>query len=215
LSSHRCIHGGGIVRGKEASLQLSDPVKALGERQSRVTRQTLLEPKLIEPLIVEGAKFRAQPPKGPNKPELRGDNVDDKAKPSLLRERETAFGFTLHFHERISCRKKIRVHVIAAVRSETKVTDLVRGVERPLYYLTAIPDMLRPWHDVTSEQHVSPGLEAFQSALFDEFIAETAEFKSDLVIAEVRAGYHPKVYVREARPVTVTILDAEVNGSAD
>jgi len=40
-----------------------------------------LEPKLIEPLIVEAAEFRRQAAEGPDKPELRGDDVNDETEP--------------------------------------------------------------------------------------------------------------------------------------
>ena len=54
-----------------------------------------LEPKLIELFIVKGAEFRRQATEGPDKPELRGDDVNDETKPSLLRKLEAILGFTL------------------------------------------------------------------------------------------------------------------------
>ena len=81
--------------------------------------------------------------------------------------------------------------------AKVEVADLVRGLERPMYQVTASPDMFRPWHDVTSEDHIGPGLEALQAAFFDQFIAEPTESKSGLVVAEVRSGYHAKPYVGE------------------
>ena len=89
-------------------MQLSDPVPALGQRQHRVTRQMALEPKLIKLLIVEGAEFRRQATEGPDKPELRGDDVNDETEPHLLRKLEAILGFTLHLNERISRREKVR-----------------------------------------------------------------------------------------------------------
>src|SRR5260370_19377098 len=174
-----------------------------------------LEPKIIKLFIVKGAEFRRRTTEGPDKPELRGDDVNDETKPSLLRKLKAILGFTLHFRERISRRQKVGVHVVAAVRRKTEVADLVRGLEGPTHHVTASLHMFRPWHDVTSEQHIGPGLEALQSAFFDQFIAEATESKSDLVVAEVWAGYHAKVYIGEARTVAVAMLEAEVNRSAD
>src|SRR5271163_883549 len=124
LRPQRCIDGGGIVPGKEAGLQLSGPIPARKFRQSRVTCQMALESKLIESLIVEGAKFRGQPTKGPNKSELRCDVVNDETEPDLLRKLEAILGFTLHFHERISDREKVLDQVVAAISRKGKVTDL-------------------------------------------------------------------------------------------
>ena len=69
-----------------------------------------LELKLIKPLIVEAAKFRGQPTEGPDKSELRGDDVNDEAEPRLLGKRETVLGFRLHLGKRISHCKKFVIN---------------------------------------------------------------------------------------------------------
>jgi hypothetical protein len=43
-----------------------------------------LESKLLKSSIIKGAEFRREPAKGPNKSELRGNNVNDPTEPSLL-----------------------------------------------------------------------------------------------------------------------------------
>ena len=134
---------------------------------------------------------------------------------SLLGKLEAILGFTLHLNERISRRQKVRVQVDAAVRRKSEVADLVRGLERPTQQIAASPDMFRPWHDVTSEDHIGPGLEALQAAFFDQFIAEPTESKSGLVVAEMWSGYHAKPYIGEARTVAVAMLEAEINRPAD
>ena len=53
-----------MIPGKEAALQLSGPIPARKFRQSRVTCQMVLESKLIESRIVEGAKFRGRTHEG-------------------------------------------------------------------------------------------------------------------------------------------------------
>jgi hypothetical protein len=42
------------------------------------------------------AKFRRQTTEGPDKPELRGDDVNGETEPSPPRELEAVLGFTLH-----------------------------------------------------------------------------------------------------------------------
>ena len=71
-----------------------------------------LEPKLIKLPIVKGAEFRRQATEGPDKPELRGNEVNDETEPHLLGKLEAMLGFTLHLNERISRRQKVRVQVV-------------------------------------------------------------------------------------------------------
>ena len=66
-----------------------------------------LEPNLIKSPIVKRAEFRRQPTEGPNKPELRGDKVNDVAELGFLGEREAILGFTLHLSQRIARRQKV------------------------------------------------------------------------------------------------------------
>jgi hypothetical protein len=43
-----------------------------------------LESELLKLSIIKGAEFGRQPAQGPNKCELRGNNVNDPTEPSLL-----------------------------------------------------------------------------------------------------------------------------------
>src|ERR1700746_1237322 len=75
--------------------------------------------------------------------------------------------------------------------------------------------MSRPRQDETSEAHIGPGLEAPQSVLFDQVMAEPAESESGLIVAEARSGDHAKSNVGEARAVTVAALEAEIDSPTD
>jgi hypothetical protein len=75
--------------------------------------------------------------------------------------------------------------------------------------------MSRPRQNETSEAHIGPGLEARQSVLFDQVVAEPAESKSGIVVAEARSGDHAKSNVGEARAVTVAALEAEIDRPTD
>src|SRR6266850_6617974 len=132
----RCgLEGARIVAGKEARLQLADPVPALRQRQIRVGGETTLHPKLIKLLIVKATEIRRRAAECPNEPELRGDGVNGKTEPHLLRKRETKLGFALHLIERITRREKVRDQVGAAVRRKSEVTDLVRRFERATHQI--------------------------------------------------------------------------------
>src|ERR1700683_3733932 len=123
-----------------------------------------LELKLIKLQIIERAKFRRHATEGPDKPELNADEVNSEAKPSLPREFEAMLGFLLRLRERITRRQKVGVQVDAAVGRKTQVADFVRGLERATQQVPAGPDMFRPRHHVTGEDHQGPGLETFQAA---------------------------------------------------
>src|SRR5882724_1373028 len=174
-----------------------------------------LELKLIEPLIVEGAECRRQATERPDQPALRGDDVNDETEPSLLRKLEAILGFTLHLNERISRREKVRVQVVAAISRKGEVADFVRGIESATHQIAASLDMSCPWHDDISERHIGTGLEARQSAFFDQFIAEPTKSKAVLVVAETRSGDDAKPDIGEARPVAVAMLEAEVGHAAN
>src|SRR5216683_2041842 len=174
-----------------------------------------LEPKLIEPLIVEGAEFRRQATEGPDKPELRGDDVNDETEPSLLRKLEPILGFTLRFNEWISHGEKVRVQVDWTISRKREITNFVRCIDGATHQIAAGPNMFRPWHDDISERHICTGLEALQSAFFDQFIAELTELKSGLIVAEARSGDDAEPYIGEARPVAVAILEAQIDHPAN
>src|ERR1700688_880588 len=174
-----------------------------------------LEPKLIEPLIVEGSEFCRQATEGPDEPDLRGDDVNDETEPSLLRKLEPILSFTLRVNEWISHGEKVRVQVDWAIGRKREVTDFARCIDGATHQIAASPNMFRPWHDDISERHICTGLEALQSAFFDQFIAELTELKAGLIVAEARSGDDAKPYVGEARPVAVAVLEAEINHPAN
>ncbi len=145
----------------------------------------------------------AQPAQRTNECELCRAEVDGNTEPHLLRKRNATLGLGLYFIEPIARREKVRGHVLAAERRKDEVTDLVGGLKRAAHHVAANPDMFCPRQDNHSKIHVGPGLKALQPALFDEFIAEPPESISRLVVAELRSGEQAKVYIGEARGVTV------------
>ena len=94
--------GGRIIPGKEARLQLADPVPALGIRQIRVGGEPALDPLLVELAIVKGTECRRQSAQCPDQHELRGIDVNGQAEPHLLHKFQAMLGFALRFVERIA-----------------------------------------------------------------------------------------------------------------
>src|ERR1700751_1011646 len=101
---------------------------------------------------------------------------------------EAMLGFALYLNDGTPRREKVRVQVQAAVRRKREIADLVCGLELPTQQIAGSLDMFRPGHDKISKAHIGPGLEAPQSAFFDQFIAKPAESESGLVAAEMWAG---------------------------
>src|SRR3984893_9186473 len=134
-----------------------------------------LEPKLIDPLIVKGAESWRQATEGPDKPELRGDDVNDETEPSLLRKLEPILGFTLRLNEWVSHGEKVRAQGDCTISRKREVTDFACRFDGATHQSASKTSMLRPWHDDTSERHICTVLEALQSACFDQFITELTE----------------------------------------
>src|SRR5262245_51558212 len=174
-----------------------------------------LESKLVKSLMVEGAKFRGQAAKRPDKSELRGDLVNDETEPNLPRKLETILGFTLHLGELIPRREKVRDQVVTAISCKGKITDFVRGIEGATYQIATGPTMSRPWDDDISERHIGSGLKTLQPAFFDQIVTELTETESGLIVAEARSGDDGKPHIGEARPVAVAMLEAEVHHAAN
>src|SRR5919197_4299570 len=187
-----------MIAGKEARLQLADPIPALGTRQIRITGETALNPKLVKLLVIKGAERRRQAAQRSDEPELRGNDVNDETEPHLLRKRETMFGLTLHLDERIARREKERVHCIGGIRRISKIADLVGGAERATHQITAGPDVPGPYTDEGSQEHIGPGLEALKPAPFNQVIAELTEAISGFVVGEARASDHAKSNIGDA-----------------
>ena len=75
--------------------------------------------KLIELPVVQAAESRRQAAQHPNQRELRGDEVNDKAEPRLLGERQAPFGFRLHVRQRLAGEEQVRVQVSRRCRRHT------------------------------------------------------------------------------------------------
>ena len=77
-----------------------------GSAKAGSLAQMALEPKLIECLIVEGAKFRVKPRRVRISPSCATDDVNDETEPSPSGKLEAILGFTLYLNERISGRER-------------------------------------------------------------------------------------------------------------
>src|SRR5215470_8779059 len=154
--------------------------------------KTALNSPLVELRIIQGAERPRQSPERPDQPELGGDDVNDKPGPHLLHKRDTILDFALRLGKRGARREQVYIPLVAAIDRAREIADLVGGLERAAYQLVASPDMSRPWQDVISQGHIGHDLEAPQSPLFDQVVAELAEAHSGLVVAEMQASDHAK-----------------------
>src|SRR6185369_1425040 len=203
LRLQRCLNGLAIVPGQHASLQLPNPVPALGQSQIRLTCQVAFEAAFIELLIVKRSESRCQTTKHPNQSDLRSNDVNDETEPRFLCKVETLLAFTLRFSQRISRREKVRVQIVAAIRGKREVAGLVRGIERATHQVTARPDVPRPRHDEIAEAHICTGLIASQTMPLDQLIPQPAELETSLIVVKVRSGDHAQPHICEARSVAV------------
>ena len=123
--------------------------------------------------------------------------------------------FAFRLGKRIARRQKVPVDLVTAVGGVGKVADLVCRLERTAHKIAANPDMSRPGQDAIAEFHVDPGLEAHQSALLDQVVAELTEaIDGGPVVAKACAGDHGQQHIGAARSVAVTVLEAEIDRPA-
>src|ERR1700692_3414864 len=94
-----------------------------------------LDPSLIKLLSVEAAECRRQAAQRPDQPELRSDDVNDKSKPHLLREREAMLGFAFRLGKRIARCEKVGVQLVAAVGGVIEVANLVCCLKRAAHQI--------------------------------------------------------------------------------
>src|SRR5271165_1507412 len=208
----RRIDGRGIVAGKEAGLELSDPVAGFRKNQIRIVREPALDLKLVKLAVVEGAEFPRLAAQRTDEAALRAGEVYDELEPHLLRKRQANLHLALHFNERISRRKQVRVQTDIAVSGKREVAALVGDFKRTPQGIAAGPDMSRPRYDVSPKVFVGPGLEALQLAVFDKLVTEPAKSIAGRVVAEARPSGMTKRYIVVAGTVAVASLEAEIDG---
>src|SRR5216683_3726384 len=116
----------------------------------------ILEPKLIEVIVIQRAKLCSHTTKRADKRELRSDDVHDDTERDVTRELEAILSLTLHLGQRISGHKKICNQVIAAICCKSEVADPVRFVEGAPHDLSSCLDVSLPWHDAIPKTQISP-----------------------------------------------------------
>ena len=181
----------------------------------RVALQTTLEPYSVELCLVKGTEFCRQAPECSDKTELQIGHVIGETDLRLLCKAKAILDFPLHFSERISRPDKQGVQADTAVRCVGEVADCLCNLEGLTRHITASQEMLHPWHDAICESGIGRSLEALQTTLFNQIIAELTESKCILVVAEPMPRYEAKPNIVDARTVVVAVLDAETNRPAD
>src|SRR4051812_34121814 len=81
LGVFRSGHSRLQVPSKEASLQLSGPIKEFGQRHERIAGELAFRPQFVKFFVVEAAKVGCQSAEGPNKSSLRSTDRDHEAEP--------------------------------------------------------------------------------------------------------------------------------------
>jgi hypothetical protein len=120
-------------------------------------------------------------------------------------------GFALHLAQRVARDEKVRVQVGAAVRCDSEVAVLACGFESVMHHVAAGLHVAHPAHDESGVFPISARLEAGRPALSNEIIAELAESKSRLTIAETWSGNPSERDKGEARTVAVATLEPKID----
>src|SRR3984885_3641350 len=171
--------------------------------------------KLIELPVVKATKLQRQAAEHSNKRESCGGVDNHSAEVRLRGEREALFGVALHLRQWLAGEEKGRVQIRARVDRMHEVAAPVRRLERTEQQITAGPYVFHPTRDKTREDIIGPRFEAFETATFDEVVAELAKTKSGLVIPEMPPGKPAKHNKGDTGGSAVAMLEAEADRLAD
>src|SRR5215469_80860 len=160
------------------SVQLQDPIKALGQR-SRTPCEIALEPKLVKLFIVKGTEFRRYATEHSDKADLRCH----KTKPGLQSKLTTLLGFELRLPEGIPRYQKVCDSRAVTDSCKNQIARFICCLKSPIYQVTAGSDVFSPWHDVTGENRIDSGLKSLQSTFHDQVVTELTESKSVRVVS--------------------------------
>src|ERR1700722_20670864 len=198
----------------KARLQLADPVPARGQREARIRLEVCLEARLVELRIVEGVERRRQAPQCTDQLQLARDDVGDEAEPYLACEFQSGLGFPLNVWQWLAGSQQVGDEIVAAIRREGEVADLIGRVESAPYQGAAAAHVLRPRIDEVAKGHVDTGFEAVEAATLDQLEAELPEAEPRRVVVEIGARDHAEPDVSETRGATVAVLEADVGHAA-
>src|SRR4029077_633541 len=101
-----------------------------------VVGKVLFEQTLVELGVVERSEGRCEAAQRPNKPPLRGHDVNDEAELNLAREIETARRLALHISKRPTLGQRVMNNLGAAVRRIGDIAGSVGCLEGALHQVT-------------------------------------------------------------------------------
>ena len=114
LRMMRGLEGRCVVAREEASLQLADPVPTLDSLDVGLRRKMVLDPALVELLVVERAELGCQPAQAPNERRLGVDGIGVVAEAARSAEGQADFGLAFYFGQRVARQQQIREQNVAA-----------------------------------------------------------------------------------------------------
>ena len=199
----------------ETRLQLPDPIIGRGPRQGSASGQLVLKLPLIELSIVKSTEGRRQAAESPNQPELRGDEIDEEPEMDFPCEFEAILGLALRLGERIARRQHVPDQVGVAVGGVNDVSVPGGDIDTSAHQLASRLHVLSPWHDQVPEHDIDAGLEALQSASFDQLVPQATEFERGLVLAEACTGNDRQPLVGQARSIAVAALEGQIDRVGD
>jgi hypothetical protein len=137
----------------------------------------MLKLPLVELSIVKSTEDRCQAAESPNEPELRGDEIDEECEMDFPCEFEAMVGLSLRLGERVACRQHVPDQVRVAVGGVNDVSVPGSHIDTSAHQLASRLHVLSPWHDQVPEHDIDAGLEALQSAPFDQLVPHATEFE--------------------------------------
>src|SRR5262249_45096806 len=156
-----------------AYLQLAKPIP--GGDVGRTRLEMLLEPTLVEPIILKRAELRRQSPCSADETELPRDNVHGQAELRFLREFERRLRFALHLFEGFSAGETTRDEMEVRIGCIRMVADFQCDLQATADKRNSFSNVPRPRHGRTRPREVHTSFEPVEAFPLDEIDTQLAE----------------------------------------
>src|SRR5215510_4155514 len=182
------LNGARVVAGKEARLQLVDPIGPFGILQTFVGGESTLGRRLVKLPMVKASECPGQSTQGPYEAELRLDHYNDQTEPHVHRDLQLTLCDAVHLAEVVARRQHVRLDMGPGAGRNHDIADASGLLDDAAEQITTGVDGPRPRHHRRSEDHPGSGPEGLPFGSLDQLIPDATEAVPRPVVAEPRAG---------------------------
>src|SRR5262249_7070399 len=143
-----------MIAGKEARLQLADPIHQFGSPQLRIAGESVLGCRLLELLMIETSESPGQSTQCPYQTELRLNPRDGQTEPRGQCDFQMTLGDAFHLGQVIARGQHVRVDMAPGTDRNHYIANAVGLFDGPTEQITTGPERPRPRHHSGSEEQM-------------------------------------------------------------